>query len=66
MSIEHGQQVFRLDKEETAVPVSTATENAVLRTLVDKVGDANAIICSDYMKGVLTPHVLQTAIESCS
>jgi D-beta-D-heptose 7-phosphate kinase/D-beta-D-heptose 1-phosphate adenosyltransferase len=63
MSLEHGQQVFRLDKE-TAVPVSPATENALLRTLADKVGDANAIICSDYMKGVLTPPVLQTAIES--
>ena len=58
MSIEHNQQVFRCD-EETADEISLAAENEILESLRARIPSAHAIICSDYLKGVLTQRVLQ-------
>jgi len=58
MSIEHNQQVFRYD-EETADEISIAAENEILESLRARIPTAHAIICSDYLKGVLTQRVLQ-------
>lgn len=62
MSLEHGQQVFRFDEESTD-PVRTCTEDALLAHLQAELPSANAVLCSDYKKGVLTERVLQGAIR---
>ncbi len=62
MSLEHGQQVFRLD-EESPHWVSGGVEEALLAHLRAKIVGADAVLCSDYWKGMLTARVLQTAFH---
>jgi D-beta-D-heptose 7-phosphate kinase/D-beta-D-heptose 1-phosphate adenosyltransferase len=62
MSLEHGQQVFRFDHESTH-PIGTVTQDALLIAVQGKVGSVQAIICSDYLKGTLTPRLLKMAVE---
>ena len=62
MSIEHNQQVFRFDEEATD-EISTEQEESLLKVLIDKISQADAIICSDYLKGVLTRRVLREVAE---
>jgi D-beta-D-heptose 7-phosphate kinase/D-beta-D-heptose 1-phosphate adenosyltransferase len=62
MSVEHGQQVFRFDRE-THRPINTTTEQRVISLLYAMAGTAQAIMCSDYLKGALTLAVLRAAIE---
>jgi D-beta-D-heptose 7-phosphate kinase / D-beta-D-heptose 1-phosphate adenosyltransferase len=58
MSLEHGQQVFRLDEESTL-----AINNQIEDNLVDMVRQSlsgiQAVLFSDYLKGVLTERVLK-------
>jgi D-beta-D-heptose 7-phosphate kinase/D-beta-D-heptose 1-phosphate adenosyltransferase len=63
MSLEHGQQVFRLDEESTH-PVSFEVENRLVNAIRGSLSSAHAIVCSDYMKGVLTQRVLGAAFET--
>jgi len=63
VSMEHGQQVFRAD-EETAQEVSGEVEENIVRQLRERVPDAQVILCSDYLKGVLTARVLDAAFEA--
>ena len=57
-----GQQLLRADYEDTA-PVAAATE-AELRAAVGRViGEANAVVVSDYGKGALTDAVLAEVME---
>ena len=63
VSIEHGQQVFRAD-EETAQEVSGEVEENIVRHLRERVPEAQVILCSDYLKGVLTAKVLEAAFEA--
>jgi len=58
ISMEHGQQVFRLDEESTH-PLDQAQECELLTRLEAILPDVNAVLCSDYLKGVLTERVLQ-------
>ena len=58
MSIEHGQQVFRMD-EETSHPIDRTQEYALLSRLNAVLPNVGAILCSDYLKGVLTEGFLQ-------
>jgi len=58
MSLEHGQQVFRMD-DESAHPIDRPREDALLARLEAILPDTDAILCSDYLKGVLTERVLQ-------
>jgi len=63
VSMEHGQQVFRAD-EETAEEVSGEIEEKIIRQVREKAASAQVILCSDYLKGVLTARVLQAAFET--
>lgn len=57
MSSEHGQQVFRFDVEVTdEIPASV--EERLLVGLREQIDSADAVVCSDYRKGVLTARVL--------
>jgi D-beta-D-heptose 7-phosphate kinase/D-beta-D-heptose 1-phosphate adenosyltransferase len=58
MSIEHSQQVFRFDVEVTE-EIPAAVEVRLLAALQEQIGSADAVVCSDYRKGVLTPRVLR-------
>src|SRR5579859_1529893 len=62
MSIEHNQQVFRFDEEVTN-EISAEQENALLSSVAEAIPEADAIICSDYLKGVLTRSVLREVAE---
>lgn len=58
MSLEHGRQVFRLD-EECPTPVAADVENLLIKRIQGEAAECDGIICSDYMKGVLTHRVLE-------
>ncbi len=58
MSSEHGQQVFRFDVE-VSEEIPAAVEERLLAALQEQMGSADAVVCSDYRKGVLTPRVLR-------
>jgi D-beta-D-heptose 7-phosphate kinase / D-beta-D-heptose 1-phosphate adenosyltransferase len=57
MSLEHGQQVFRMD-EETARDASGHIEDQLIAQIEEAAFGTHAILCSDYLKGVLTKRVL--------
>jgi D-beta-D-heptose 7-phosphate kinase/D-beta-D-heptose 1-phosphate adenosyltransferase len=54
------QQVLRVDSE-SARPILPATEEVVLAHLARAAHGAQAILLSDYAKGLLTPRVLEAA-----
>lgn len=58
MSLEHGQQVFRFDEESTAW-IQGDVEDQLLNHIESAIPRADAILCSDYLKGVLTERILQ-------
>jgi D-beta-D-heptose 7-phosphate kinase/D-beta-D-heptose 1-phosphate adenosyltransferase len=62
MSLEHGQQVFRLDEESTAA-LDNEIEQKMIESLQGLNNGTQAIICSDYMKGVLSQRVLAEVFE---
>lgn len=63
MSLEHGQQVFRLD-EESAHTVWGEVEDRLVDRVGTKASEAEVILCSDYHKGLLTPRILQAAFAA--
>jgi rfaE bifunctional protein kinase chain/domain len=62
MSIEHNQQVFRFDDEVTD-EITVEQQTALLGSVAEAIPEADAIICSDYLKGVLTRRVLQEVAQ---
>lgn len=59
------QQLFRLDNEDTSV-LSDADRKKFLSILEDKIPTAEAVVLSDYGKGILqTPGLCQTIIALC-
>jgi len=63
VSLEHGQQVFRVD-EESAHAVLGKTEREISTLVREKAASAQVILCSDYLKGVLTEAVLKAAFAA--
>jgi D-beta-D-heptose 7-phosphate kinase/D-beta-D-heptose 1-phosphate adenosyltransferase len=61
--IAQNQQVVRIDKERTDSPLSKQTVNNILKILNNKINEADAVIISDYGKGVITPEVVEVARE---
>ena len=62
MSVEHGQQVFRLDEESTFT-VKGEIEKALIDAIRNIAQNVQAIVCSDYRKGVLSEKVLAAVFE---
>jgi D-beta-D-heptose 7-phosphate kinase/D-beta-D-heptose 1-phosphate adenosyltransferase len=62
MSLEHGQQVFRLDEESTST-LDAGVENKIIGMIRVMTDGIQAIVCSDYLKGVLSNSVLAAAFE---
>ncbi len=65
VSVEHGQQVFRAD-EESVREVSGTVENAIMDQIRENVRHATVVVCSDYLKGVLTGPILKVVFASAS
>ncbi len=59
------QQLLRADAEHEA-PLSSATAEALLRAVEAEVEACNAVVFSDYAKGVLGDKVLPALIERCA
>jgi D-beta-D-heptose 7-phosphate kinase/D-beta-D-heptose 1-phosphate adenosyltransferase len=57
-----GQQLLRIDRE-TREHISKKSENNILKYVDSIIDDIDAIIISDYMKGVLTPTMLSNIIK---
>jgi rfaE bifunctional protein kinase chain/domain len=62
MSVEHGQQVFRLDEESTFT-VRGEIEKSLIDAIQKMADNVQAIVCSDYLKGVLSEKVLSAVFE---
>jgi len=60
VSLEHGQQVFRVD-EESLHPIRGTVEKAIVDLVREGASVSQVILCSDYLKGLLTKNVLNAA-----
>jgi rfaE bifunctional protein kinase chain/domain len=58
------QQVARLDRLERAA-LSPAEEELIIAALRAQIPAANAVICSDYQLGLMTPAVISAARDLC-
>jgi D-glycero-beta-D-manno-heptose-7-phosphate kinase len=59
--IAHNQQVVRTDRENRA-PISAAMEDLVSFCFQEEIEQADAVVVSDYGKGLLTPGLLSRAL----
>jgi len=58
------QQMLRIDRE-CKYEISAAEQTALLRFVRQELSDTAVVILSDYLKGVLTPELLQGVINLC-
>lgn len=59
--IAQNQQVIRLDREERA-PIDEPIRRRLAATILDRVGDLDAVVFSDYEKGVITAGLLEEVL----
>lgn len=59
----HPHQMLRVDRE-VRTPLSTELESEFLARLLPRLGEFQAILISDYAKGVCTPRILRTIIQA--
>lgn len=57
------QQVVRFDRE-TKTPIPAACETELIARLQEQLAGCEAVVLSDYHKGVLTPRVCQAVIQA--
>jgi D-beta-D-heptose 7-phosphate kinase/D-beta-D-heptose 1-phosphate adenosyltransferase len=63
MSMEHGQQVFRFDEESTA-PLDNEIKQKMIDIILRMNNGIQAVVCSDYLKGVLSEEVLASVFAT--
>jgi len=61
--IAHNQQVVRADRESRA-PISREIEDRIFEALQREIETADAIVISDYNKGLLTPRLLSSVLTA--
>ncbi len=61
--IAHNQQVVRADRESRA-PIAAAIEDRVAESFRDEIESADAVVVSDYGKGLLTPGLLARVLRA--
>lgn len=59
--IAHSQQVVRVDRENRS-PVNAQIEQDLIETALEFLDEVDAVVISDYDKGVLTPGLLQAVL----
>jgi len=61
-----GQQLLRIDREKTEC-IAEQTQKNLVNSLENKIDQLNAVILSDYQKGVLdNPEFIKTVIKICN
>ncbi len=63
MSLEHGQQVFRFDEESTE-EINSEIEDDLAELIREELDQVQAILFSDYLKGVLTGRLLKVVFSA--
>lgn len=63
--VAHHQQMIRADRESKA-PICEVTENALIVAFTEALASADAVVVSDYDKGLLTPRVLQNVLATAA
>lgn len=63
--VAHHQQMIRADRE-SKTPIGEATENILIAAFTKALKSADAVIVSDYDKGLLTPRVLQNVLAAAA
>src|SRR5262245_22941422 len=61
--IAHNQQVVRADRESRAA-IAAEIEERVVEAALHEIKAADAVVVSDYGKGLLTPRLLSSALEA--
>lgn len=61
-----GHHLLRADEGEGVTDIETSIEDQVLRVFVSELTDADAVILSDYAKGVLTERVIAETIKAAT
>src|SRR5262249_2500320 len=61
--VAHSQQMVRADREDRT-PISSDIEDRIVATFAQALSKADAVIISDYEKGLLTASLLRRVIES--
>src|SRR4051794_17054802 len=61
--IAHNQMVVRADREHRA-PVNGHVESEIISRIKDAIGSAQALVISDYEKGVITPRILSEVLPA--
>ncbi|MEK6410848.1 MAG: D-glycero-beta-D-manno-heptose-7-phosphate kinase [Acidobacteriota bacterium] len=61
--IAHSQQVVRADRESRA-PISAEVQDSVIEAFRREIDTADAVVVSDYGKGLLTPGLLSLALAA--
>jgi D-beta-D-heptose 7-phosphate kinase/D-beta-D-heptose 1-phosphate adenosyltransferase len=59
----HNTHLLRADTEETT-PVGEKIEDAIIAAMQSRIGAVDAVVLSDYAKGVLTPNVVAAVIAA--
>lgn len=59
------QQIVRFDRERS-IPIKESTAKSILEYLQDNLGDVDAVIVSDYGKGVISKKLLDKALPEIS
>lgn len=65
ISVDYNHQVLRIDRE-TKDEIDTASENMIIEFVVGKIKEFDAIIISDYLKGLVTESLLEKVIKICA
>ncbi|MBP6822628.1 MAG: D-glycero-beta-D-manno-heptose-7-phosphate kinase [Acidobacteria bacterium] len=61
--VAHSQQMVRADRESRS-PVSVEIEDRIIAAFNSALAESEAVVISDYDKGLLTPRVLESVISS--
>jgi D-beta-D-heptose 7-phosphate kinase/D-beta-D-heptose 1-phosphate adenosyltransferase len=63
--VAHSQQVLRVDREDRS-PLPPALANRLVDSVREELAEADAVVLSDYSKGVLTPDVIAAVLQAAS
>ena len=61
--IAHSQQIIRIDREDKS-HITKKTEKEIINHLLSKIPEVDGVLCSDYLKGLLTNNVLNAIMKS--
>ncbi|HYE71779.1 MAG TPA: D-glycero-beta-D-manno-heptose-7-phosphate kinase [Blastocatellia bacterium] len=63
--VAHSQQMVRADREDRS-PIKTNIEDSIIAAFNEALSEADAVIVSDYDKGLLTPRVLENVLNAAA